>query len=509
MPPGGLEAMAKDRPLLKQFDRDRNGRLDAKERAEARAWMASQPPTGMAAVMEMMGRGVPGGRGGMAAMMGGRGLAAPTPGRRMQPSDVRPVPASTALYDTRALRTLFLQFESPEWEKELQAFYRTDVDVPATLAVDGRTYRDVGVHFRGMSSYMMVPEGTKRSLNIAMDFAAEDQRLLGYRTLNLLNVNGDATFVRSLLYSEIARHYIPAGKANYVRVVVNGEYWGVYVNVEQFNTDFLQDRFGTRRGARWKVPGSPMGQGGMAYRGADPQTYKDIYDIKSSDDPKSWRDLIAMFKVLTTTPLDRLEAELSPLLDIDGALKFLAIEIALVNSDGYWARASDYNIYQDQRGRFHVIPHDMNEALEEETFGGGRGGRGPRGRGGPPDLPPGFPPLPPGMQFPAMFGRATVDLDPLIGLDDANKPLRSRLLAVPALRAKYAGYVRDIAEKWLDWRTLEPLVRQYQGLVSEDVKADTKKLYSFEAFEAGASTGETSVKSFVERRRAFLLKATR
>jgi len=494
----GPEAMAQDRPLVKQFDKDANGRLDAAERDAARAWMATQPLTGMAAMMDLMGRGIPGGRAGMAKMMGGRGLAPSGPGRGITPADVKPASGRASLYDTGTLRTVFLQFESPTWEKELEAFYRTDVEVPAVLTVDGRAYRDVGVHFRGMSSYMMTPEGSKRSLNLTVDFANEDQRLLGYRTLNLLNVNGDATFVRPLLYTEIARQYVPTGKANYVRLVINGENWGVYVNVEQFNTDFIQERFGTRRGARWKVPGSPFGQGGMAFIGEDAQAYKNIYEIKSNDNARSWRDLIAMFKVLTTTPLDKLEAALSPVLDVDGALKFLALEVALVNTDGYWARASDYNIYQDERGKFHVIPHDVNEAFEEENFGGGGPGRG---------LPPGMPPLPPGMQFPATFGRATVELDPLVGLDDVSKPLRSRLLAVPALRARYLGYVKEIAEKWLDWRVLEPLVRQYQGLIAEEVKLDTKKLYTFEAFQAGVSTGPESLKSFVDRRRAFLLKS--
>src|SRR6185436_7851735 len=97
-------------------------------------------------------------------------------------------------------------------------------------------------------------------------------------------------------------------------------------------------------------------------------------------------------KVLNETPAERLEKELSPLLDIDGALKFLAIENVLVNEDGYWIRASDYSIYLDEKGRFHVFPHDANEA-----FPGGRGG----GRGGPPPgggAPDGGPPggFPPG-----------------------------------------------------------------------------------------------------------------
>ena len=497
LPPGGLEAMAADRPLVKQFDKDGNGRLDLAERNAARAWMATQPPVGIPAMMDMMARGMPGGRAGMAAMMtGGRGFAPSGPGRRVLQSDVRAAPASAPFYDTGTLRTLFFQFENPAWEKELESFYRTDVDVPATLSVDGRTYREVGVRFRGMSSYIMTPEGSKRSLNVTVDFAREDQRLMGYRTLNLLNVNGDATFARPLLYSEIAQKYLPAAKANYVRVVINNEDWGVFVNVEQFNADFIQARFGTRRGARWKVPGSPFGQGGMRYLGEDAEKYKFIYEIKSNDNPGSWRALIAMFKVLNETPLEQLEAALAPVMDVDSVLKFLALEVALVNTDGYWTRASDYNIYQDERGRFHVIPHDVNEAFEEENFGAAR-------PGGPP---PGFPPLPPGMAFPANFGRATVELDPLVGLDDASKPLRARLLAVPALRARYLAYVRDIADKWLDWRTLEPMVRRYQALIAESVKADTKKLYSFEAFQSNVATGDDSLRGFVERRRAFLLK---
>lgn len=93
------------------------------------------------------------------------------------------------------------------------------------------------------------------------------------------------------------------------------------------------------------------------------------------------------------------------------------------------------------------------------------------------------------------------ELDPLIGLNDATKPLRSKLLAVPALRDRYLGYVRQIATKWLDWQTLEPLVRGYQGLIAADVKADTKKLDTYENFEAGVA----ALKSFAERRRQFLL----
>jgi hypothetical protein len=450
--------------LVARFDKNGDDRLDAAERKAARAAA---------------------GQGGAGGFFGGgrrRGGAVASPGKPMAPADVKSGGAAP-LYDTGTLRTIFLTFENPDWEAELEDFYNSDVDVPAVAVVDGKTYRDVGVHFRGASSYMMTGRGSKRSLNLAFDFADGKQRLLGARTLNLLNVAGDPTFIRPVIYAEIASKYLNAPKANFMRVVINGENWGIYVNSEQFNTDFTRERYGSGSGARWKVPGSPGGGGGLAYFGEDVNAYKDLYEIKSKDDPASWAELIKVSRILNQTPIDKLEAALAPILDIDETLKFLAVEVALVNSDGYWSRASDFSIYQDPKGRFHIIPHDTNEALSGE--GGGRGGG--FGRGG--------------------FGGGGVSLSPLVAINDSAKPLRSRLLAVPALRARYLQYVRDIAEQSLDWNTLGPAAAKHRALIEADVKADTKKLFPNAAFDAGLGDGPEGLRSFVEQRRAFLLKA--
>jgi hypothetical protein len=99
-------------------------------------------------------------------------------------------------------------------------------------------------------------------------------------------------------------------------------------------------------------------------------------------------------------------------------------------------------------------------------------------------------------------------LDPLIGLDDPSKPLRSKLLAVPALRTRYLGYVRAIAQTWLDWSKLGPMARTYQSLIRDEVKLDTRKLYSTEAFESSLEGEGDSLKRFVDERREYLLKVT-
>ena len=71
---------------------------------------------------------------------------------------------------------------------------------------------------------------------------------------------------------------------------------------------------------------------------------------------------------------------------------------------------------------------------------------------------------------------------------------------MPALRARYMAYVKQIAAKWLDWNTVGPLAQKYQALIAADVKADTRKLASYEAFEQGL----TQLKNFMDQRKAYL-----
>ena len=456
---GGFGPMQQERKIVAQFDKDGDKRLDTAERKAAREWLATQPAGGF--------RGRRGG-------FGGGAPEATAPGAKLTPAGVKAYPTAP-VYDASVIRTVFLHFDAPDWEQELASFNNTDVDVPAQATIDGKVYPGVGVHFRGMSSYFMVPEGRKRSLNLSFDFTDEKQELGGYKTLNLLNAAGDPSFLRGVLYTHIASHYVPTPKMNYMRVAINGESWGLYLNAQQFNKDFTRDFFKSTKGTRWKVPGSPGGRAGFNYLGENAADYTQLYQITSKDDPRAWAGLIKVFKVLNETPADKLEAALAPILDVDGALKFLAVEIALVNSDGFWARASDYSLYQDEKGILHVLPHDLNEGMGAEE-GGRRGG----------------------------FGQGGPDLDPLVGVNDDSKPLRSKLLAVPALRSKYLAYVHEIADKWLDWNTLGPIAKKYHDAIAADVKADTRKIYD----DVGFVNGLAGVKRFADARRAYLLKAT-
>jgi len=575
--PGGPEGNRRAGPgedleIVKQFDRDGDQILNREERQAARAWLAERGGSGRGGFGR--GPGAPGGPGGerergrgpggfgpggFGGPPGGGDRVAGTPGPQVNPNDVSVYP-DEPLYSQKVIRTLFLTFEQDDWEEELAAFKSTDVDVPATLVVDGVTYSDIGVSFRGMSSFMMVPSGSKRSLKLSLDFQQPQQKLYGYKTLNLLNSNGDPSMMSAALYSRLVRERIPAPQVNFVKVVINGESWGIYANAQQFNKDFLQENYQETEGTRWKASGNPGADAGLRYLGENISEYKQRFEIKSKDKTDSWKALINLCRVLDKTPPAKLEEKLAPILDIDEVLWFLAYDVALVNEDGYWTRASDYNLYLDSQGKFHVIPHDMNETFHAANGPAGFGGPGPEGGrpggpegqrfgrdrfpppdggrpperggpggqfGGPPPGRDGFPPSgderfsPPGggrMGGGPRGGmmRPSVTVDPLVAIDNPRMPLHSKLLAVPKFRQQYLANIREIAEKQLDWNSLGPLVAEYRELIGDEVNTDTRKLTSYDAFvqatadrpSDSANTRTLPLRTFADQRREFLLKAT-
>ena len=225
----------------------------------------------------------------------------------------------------------------------------------------------------------------------------------------------------------------------------------------------------------------------MDYRGPESDKYGYPYGRKSGEKDATVK-LIELCRVLDESSVAELPAALEPLVDVEGLLWFLALDNGLINSDGYWIRASDYSIYLDDNNKFHFIPHDMNEAFRgaggpgmggpggRGPGGRGPGGRGPGGRfgglgpGGRPDDGAFGPPGPPAeeqarrandepepnradREAGRVAGRdrsiaqqSPLELDPLIGMDDSSKPLRSKVLAVPKYREILAN-LRKLSRK--------------------------------------------------------------
>ena len=463
-PPGGMPPFGGGRggprppeKLVEQFDQDKDGKLTGAEREAA---------------LNMRG-------GGNITLLNAENLRDGVQ-NDIQTSLAATPEGSPPLYDAKTLRTLYLRFHHEDWSEQMNAFYRTDIEVPAELIVDGKVYSEVGVHFRGTSSYFTV-RSDKKSFNIAVDYGEDGQRLYGYKTLNLLNGHVDASFLREVLYNRIARDYIPAMKTNFVKLVINGENWGVYINLQQYNKDFLAEQFGTKGGIRWKV--GPGRGGALTYAGDDPAAYQETYQLKTNNVETPWQDLIALCKMLDKTTSDaELIENLPSLLNIDQVLWQLAVSNVFMDDDGYIHKGGDYTIYQDVKGRFHLVPHDNNESIRF-----GREGRGGPGGGGPGGW---------------SWGNLENGMaSPVAHEGNAARPLIQRLLSNPEWRARYLAHVRTVIDEWLDWGVLGPIVNEYQELIDAEVQQDDKKLYSYQDF---ATNSPADLERFVTQRREYL-----
>lgn len=380
---------------------------------------------------------------------------------------------SSGLYDESVIREFHLWFSQPDYWQQLKDNYISHTDLPATLVVEGDTFFNVGVRFKGQTSYMQVSNSDKKSFNITLDYAIEGQNLEGYSTLNLNNAFEDASFMREVSYLHQIRRHVPAAKASYVRLFINGASWGIYPHIQQLNGDYLEEWFFSNDGTRWRAdrpagqggPGGGWGDGtaGLNFLGNDTTEYQQYYTLKTAHKPNPWDDLVHACEVLNTTPLSNLEAEVSQVLDLDRTLWFLASEIAFSDDDSYVFKGKmDYYLYWDpETQRITPLEFDGNSVMKSNAVNWG-----------------------------VFYNESKI-----------NYPLLNRLLAVPGIRQRYLAHFRTLIADEMNTAEYNALIDTYDALINADVQADPKKLYTYTQY----NTEKNNIKNFVQNHRNNLL----
>ena len=383
-------------------------------------------------------------------------------------------------YDEAVLNTIELFFEASNFWSQLASNYSSGTDLGALCIINGDTLEnEIGVRFKGMTSYSQTQGLQKKSFNLTLDFAYGSQDYEGYETLNLNNCYQDPSFMREVLFYHLARKHIPVANANYVHLSINGESWGVYPSVQQLNGEFFNEWFLSNDGTSWRAlkqggfggPGGPGGGGGpfgtgystLNWLGNDTATYQDYYTLKRSFKDQPWEDLVAVCDALNNTPLGELEAAANEVFDVDRALWFLAHEIIFTDDDGYvYKGGMDYYLYwEPETGRMVPQEYDANSCMKNNMAG----------------------------------------WSPFYHEDDEDFVLMNRLFAVPELRQRYLAHVRTIIEESLDQTAFEAQVDTYFDLIDGLVEADDKKIYSYNQF----LSEKEGLKNFANLRRNNLL----
>ena len=135
---------------------------------------------------------------------------------------------TTGFYDTSAIKDIKLYFTQSDYATQLTNNYNTTNMVVAKAIYDGKTYENVGVEYKGNTSYQGVRNQDKKSFGIKADYKIDGQNISGYETLNLNNAYQDESYMREVVYGQLARKHSPAVKTNFVHLYINDKEWGIY-----------------------------------------------------------------------------------------------------------------------------------------------------------------------------------------------------------------------------------------------------------------------------------------
>jgi len=381
------------------------------------------------------------------------------------------------MYQKDLIREVRLDFAQANYWTQLTNNYESETEIPATMTLDGVVYDSVGVRFRGNTSYFTIGNSQKKSFAVSSDFIHPDQNIMGLKNLKFNNAHQDPTFMREVLYCQMAARHIPIAKANFIQLFLNNQNWGIYPNIQSVDKTFLAGYFLSNDGARFRAttdetgmgggggPGWGDGTGGMNYLGTDTTTYQEYYDLKSSDIENPWQKLIDACQILSTTTTSN-KAEVSAKIDIDKALWFLAVENIFTDDDSYTMKGKmDYYVYYEpETDRTTPLEYDGNSSFETNMA-------------------------------------TSPNWGPFKNVSNVNYPLLNKLLNIPEWRQRYLAHYRTILQETFTTEKANALIDTIDARIKAMVNSDTKKLYSYSQYTSGVP----GLKTFVANRRTYLL----
>lgn len=146
------------------------------------------------------------------------------------------------------------------------------------------------------------------------------------------------------------------------------EYFGLYTLVEEIGDTVIETQFANDEGNLYK----PEDGGANFVEGSFSE---ENFEKKTNEDDEDWSDIIALFDALhdetrisaPATWREKLEA----VFDVDGFLKYLAVNGIIQNWDTYGRMTHNYYLYNNpETSKITWIPWDNNEVLEDGKMGG-------------------------------------------------------------------------------------------------------------------------------------------
>lgn len=249
--------------------------------------------------------------------------------------------------------------ENPEWR-------------PCMMKFEGKTWYHVGFRFKGNSSLRSSWQAGSNKLPFRLNLdkfeddypAIKNQRFYGFDEMAMSSNYSDSSFIREKVVADIFRDAgVPAPHTAFYRVFIDigdGQglkYHGLYTMCEIPDKPFLESQFSDNGGNLYKPSGT----------GATFATYDEAsYDKETNEKEADFSDVRALYDALNASRGNAAvwRQNLEQVFNVDGFLRWLAVNTVIVSWDTYGQMPQNYFLYNDPADtQLHWIPWDHNMAM--------------------------------------------------------------------------------------------------------------------------------------------------
>ncbi len=245
------------------------------------------------------------------------------------------------------------------------------------------------------------------------------------KTLNLNAEFSDKSYIRQYLSSQIMR---ASGQncfqTSFAKLFINGEYFGLYLKVENMDADFLKNTL--------------MDENGNLYKATKDGACMSIFDEveekweKKVGENGNWIDLKKLISDVNTVPDSLYIGFIKSTFNYPQLVNIIALNIYLANASTYY---HNYYLYHN-RGRWELLPWDMDKTLSYYDW------------------------------MPYQYHRTSSEWE-------SDNPLIERAFLNPQMFADVKNRIDELSKTSISPNAILPIITSLEGLLESSVEKDS------------------------------------
>ena len=280
---------------------------------------------------------------------------------------------SDSVFEPNEVVRLDLEMSEADWQFQLD---NPDLEEyrPVDVTFCGEVIATVGLRFKrstwrggGGAVAHLDPGYPKNPIVLDINEFVPGQRLRGLRKLNLEYGNDGLIVAQRINFEMLADHGVTVSRVNYADVYMNGDFLGVFINIERVDRSYANYHWGENDGQlykhaycgtfQWNGSAATDYYDGPQYDGnpTDPR----CYSPKPSDSQTDFADLIRVIDVLNHSGAD-LESAFPAVWNVDEWIEMMAGLQVIPYGDSPNANGNNFYTYFPPAGPARVALWDLD-----------------------------------------------------------------------------------------------------------------------------------------------------